>query len=576
MAETGRVFQSFARAVSDAVPASRAEGTARRSSARDVLIIALVATLVMAPELAIGLTVTDNFRFNLIWPEQFADLFRSGHLYPRWLPRSWHGLGSPDFYFYPPLIFWITSLLGTVTGGALASERLVPLTSLILLAVSGIGMRAWLRARVGDARPLLGAMAYMLAPYHLYDLYGRGALAEASAYASVPLVMLTLDRLGKGRTGFVPVLALAFAALLFSHLPTALLVGLFLIAPYVAFTAVRAERPLHFLAMSLSGGVTGAMLAAVFVVPALALLPYVSAKALSGSFYRPENWFFWHIHAGAMSGRMLLIVPIGIAAFLFAAASFTKSPAQRRAEPLFWAVLTIVLVALIAGFVPAIWTLPGLSLVQFPWRALLLVEFSAVTLLAMAPPAKSPVLLSAAAVLGFAYIVLALICGHMIGRTCTGGQINAAEIRKDYQDAPEYLPAGTRIEQGQGPDDLHVIVPHLPLASATDRRARIAASEGTDGTMSILVDSPAPTGILLRRFYFPHWRLLDATRHSVALVANRDHHVVSFEAPAGPSAFRLVSGDAPYEALARHVTFIASLCLALMVAAVGPRRRKQN
>lgn len=540
-------------------------------STRAVLVITLVAALAMAPELAIGLTVTDNFRFNLVWPEQFVELFRSGHLYPRWLPRCWGGMGSPVFYFYPPLMFWVAALVDTVTGGALASERLVPFASLVLLTVSGVTMRVWLRTRVGETRALVGAIGYMLAPYHLYDLYGRGALAEASAYASVPLVMLALARLGDNRPRFVPVLALAFAALLFSHLPTALLVSLFLILPYVAFLALRAAQPIRFLIMALAGGLIGTLLAAVFVVPALALLPHVSPNALSGSFYRPENWFFWHIRAGTMGGRMLLIIPICISAFLFAAAAIvSRQPRQCHREPRFWAALTILLVAVVAGLIPPIWRLPGLALVQFPWRALLLIEFTTLTLLVAAPlGARRPLVLGGAVVLGWSYIVLALIGAHMIGRTWHGQRQTAAQIRAEYQDAPEYLPAGSRIAQGEGPDDVHVALPSLSAASAGDGRAKIATVEAEDGGMTITVDSPAPTQVAVRRFYFPHWQLHDAAGRATPVIADPQQHVVSFRAPAGRTAFRLEVGAAPYEVLSRAMTVVALLVL-IAVAGGAP------
>jgi hypothetical protein len=533
---------------------------------RALFVFVIIAMLAMAPEFAVGLTVTDNFRFNLTWPEQFIELFRGGALYPRWLPRSWGGMGSPVFYFYPPLFFWVTSLVDILSGGWLAPERIVPIASALLLAASGVSMRAWLKLHVGHSRALIGAVAYMLAPYHLYDIYGRGALAEASAYASVPIVMLALTRLRNGRSHSIAMLALAFSVLLFSHLPTALLVTLFLIAPYVAVAAVRSPEPLRFLTMSLIGGLLGTMIAAVFIVPALGLLPYVSPGALSGSFYRPENWFFWHVNAGPMSGRMLLIVPIGIAALLFATAIAVANRADSvRRQTRFWAALTILLVAVIAGLIPPLWRIPGLSLVQFPWRALLLVEFTTVTLLAIAPvPDRSPLFLAGGAVLGFSYLVLALIGGHMIGRTWTGGRANAADIRNGYGDAPEYLPAGTRIEQGNGPDDVHIVLPRLPLASAADRIARLTASGTKDGGIAITVDSPAATTVILRRFYFPHWQLHDLAGRWVPVVPDADSRMTAFRAPAGQTTYHLNVGEAPYEAVGRRLTFIALLILALL------------
>lgn len=535
------------------------------SSRRAVLVIGLVATLAMAPELATGLTVTDNFRFNLSWPEQFTELFRSGHLYPRWLPQCWDGMGSPVFYFYPPLFFWVTSLADTMTAGTLASERLVPFASLILLVASGVSMRSWLRLHVGEQRALVGAIAYLLGPYHLYDLYGRGALAEASAYASVPLIMWALARLGEGRPVFTPILAVAFAALLFSHLLIALLVSLFLIAPYVAFVALRSAQPIKFIMRALAGGLLGLALAAIFILPALALLPRVSPSALTGSFYRPENWFFWNVQGG--SGRMLLMVPISIAAFLFAiAGTIAIQPPKSSREPRFWAALTMFLVILVAGLVPPVWELPGLVFVQFPWRALMLIEFTTVTFLVIAPPSPtSPFALAGAAVLGFAYLVLGLIAGHMVGRTWSHGQRTAAEIRADRLGPPEYLPAGTRIHLSKGPD-VHVDLPDLPLASADEPRARIAAAETSDGQMTVTVDSPEPTRVALRRLYFPHWRLYDSAGHGIPIAADPDRHVVSFRVPKGKSLVRLESGTAPYEVLGRALSLLALFAIAAMVA----------
>ena len=481
-------------------------------------------------------------------------------------------MGTPVFYFYPPLFFWVTSLVDTATGGAISAERLVPLASLIILAVSGLSMRAWLAVHSTERRATIGAVAYMLAPFHLYHFYGSGALAEATAYASVPLVALALERLAAGRTRFLSLLALAYAALLFSHLPTALLVSLFLIVPYVALLAAQSARPVPFLATALAGGLIGILIAAIFVVPALTLLPYVSPHALSGSFYRPENWFFWHLRAEIMAARMLLIVPISIAATLLAlGAAITVRSKPSRREPLFWAGLTVLLVILIAGGVPPVWKLPGLSLVQFPWRMLVLVEFTTITLLVIvAPPLRNPFTLAGAATLAFAYVALGMVAEHMIGRTWTGQSAAAAAIRSEYQDAPEYLPAGTLIELGQNPDDVHLVLPHLPAASAADADARIGVAQAADGGMTVAVQSPRPTRVKLGRFYFPHWRIRDSSGNEVPVANDPRDRVVSFLAPAGRTTFYLRAGNAPYQLLGGILSLVG--CMLLIAIAVMPLR----
>jgi hypothetical protein len=165
----------------------------------------------------------------------------------------------------------------------------------------------------------------------------------------------------------------------------------------------------------------------------------------------------------------------------------------------------------------------------------------------------------------FAYCVLFLMIGHTVARTWDRQRQTAAEIRLRALDAPEYLPAGTRIVQGAGPDDVSFDLPKVPLASATDASATIGASQLSDGGMIVRVASPAPTMISLHRFYFPHWQVRDGEGRIVPIEPHPNEKVVTFSAPAGRSIFRLEPGTAPYERLARIISLIATLACATMI-----------
>jgi hypothetical protein len=86
-------------------------------------------------------------------------------------------------------------------------------------------MYAWLRHEIdrGAAAALAGAIAYMATPYHLFDHYIRGAFAEFMAYAVVPIVVLAIRKCAEGHRNGPFLLAGAYAALLMTHLPTAVL-----------------------------------------------------------------------------------------------------------------------------------------------------------------------------------------------------------------------------------------------------------------------------------------------------------------------------------------------------------------
>jgi hypothetical protein len=67
--------------------------------------IALAAALIMLPAAFRPMMMHDSFWIDHVWASQFTELLREGVLYPRWLPWSHEGLGSPVVYYYPPLAF---------------------------------------------------------------------------------------------------------------------------------------------------------------------------------------------------------------------------------------------------------------------------------------------------------------------------------------------------------------------------------------------------------------------------------------------------------------------------------------
>src|SRR5882724_11441803 len=136
------------------------------------LVLLLAAVVLMAPSLALGTLISHSSPQNLTWASQFSEQFRAGVLYPRWMPDSFDGLGSPAFYFYPPVPFWIDALVSVATANLLSVPYRLAVTTALILFVSGVTMHAWLRQTTASATAaLVGAVAYMAAPYHLLDHY---------------------------------------------------------------------------------------------------------------------------------------------------------------------------------------------------------------------------------------------------------------------------------------------------------------------------------------------------------------------------------------------------------------------
>ena len=298
-------------------------------------ILALTAALLLAPSLALGTLPTHSSPYSLSWSAQFSEQFRAGHLYPRWLSHSFSGLGAPTFYFYPPLSFWIDALVSAASFNSLSVSYRLSVTSFLALWASGIAMYAWLRHETSrETAALVGAIAFMAAPYHLFDHYIRGAFAEFTAYAVVPMVMLTLRLCAERRRNGPVLLALAYAALLMTHLPTAALMTVTLMPAYLLFRSCRLGLwvgALDLIARVAFGVMLGIGLAAIYIVPALTLQQWVSTDILWAPQHRPGSWLLLSPERWVAPSLMRIVGSLSMSA-VAACGRYMHRPAARAAR----------------------------------------------------------------------------------------------------------------------------------------------------------------------------------------------------------------------------------------------------
>ena len=341
---------------------------------RQTAIIWAFATLLMLPALAIGHIISDNSFTNVNWSEGFAQQLFSGHLYPRWLPAMNAGAGSPVFYFYAPLPFYLTAPFHLLVGKRLA----VLLGMWLMLGLSGQAFLALAASFVRTRIALIAALAYMAMPYHfLVDVWLRSDLGELGAYIFMPLCLLGALRLAAGPI-WTFVLAASLAGLLLSHLPLALLFAPFLTA-FCLYAAWQGDS-LTVLVRGATAAFLGLGLSASYVVPALLLQHLIHAD--HWSIYRPgDNLLF--VRLGFAFELFLdasaLIVAALLAIYLW---GLFASAQWRRAAP--WigaAAAAFLLTSPVAYFV---WPLlPSIfDKVQFAWRSLALLDIAFCMLLA--------------------------------------------------------------------------------------------------------------------------------------------------------------------------------------------------
>src|SRR5215467_235855 len=88
-------------------------GSMTRSSLFPILVLVLAGITLTAPVLIYGIPFfsDDAVTHHAVWYVQFSEQLWAGNLYPLWLMGMNNGLGSPVFFYYPPVPFFVTSLL---------------------------------------------------------------------------------------------------------------------------------------------------------------------------------------------------------------------------------------------------------------------------------------------------------------------------------------------------------------------------------------------------------------------------------------------------------------------------------
>ena len=501
-------------------------------------VVVAVAILLFAPSLVIGtLTSHDSWLIGS-WATQFSSLFRAGVLYPRWLPQSFDNVGAPTFYYTPPLAYWFDALVSAVSANLLPDRYRLSVSGVLLLSASGLAMHGWLKTVTSPRAALYGALAYMAAPYHLIDHYVRGAYSEFAAYAVLPLVVLAIRQVAERRRfGFV-FLAMAYAGLSLVHLPTALLVSLTVLPMYVLYRGWQlgeVRQALGFFVRCALGGVLGLGLAAIYLIPAVALQGWINSDHLWGhEHFRIETWFILTLllQDRLFEHHFMVIVAYAVLAFGIAAVGVLTMAARAgvpqgwRSEAAFWAFVCLVCLLFVTGAVPWFWQLPLVDSVQFPFRLMTVVEFAAITALSLAPwPGRSRI---ASALFVVAVIVL-VPAGLDLGRLAWRQIEQTMTVPDSVGDTEEFLPAGYGRNE-YAPEELRV-----PTISCTPTPRVCRAVEEPFGGLRIEVDGDAPATVVLRRFFFPAWRLDPAQ----PIGAADPLRLVSFTAPAGRHVWRL-------------------------------------
>lgn len=565
------------------------------------LVVCACGLLLSAPLLLYGAPTGGDALFHAMWHRNFSAQLAAGDLYPRWLLQMNGGLGSPAFFFYAPLPYYVAAIFTLfLPAGAYGLLHVGASLSLSLVA-SGLIAYLWLKETTNQAAAACAAIIYMLAPYHLgTDVYTRVALAEVWAFVWMPLALYFVRRLEAGSTRLALAgLALGYAALILTHLPTTLIFSL--VPPCYAFFVCAPPRRRTRVALATIGGMSlGLGLAAVYLVPALTTQAFVSLGDLLPELYHQRWLQLTNINPDEFDGRITVaaLTTLGLVACAAVLARSTgdDEATQHRFKPerLFWIVVSLGCLLLMTPVSGMVWRIvKPLQTIQFPWRfnAVLCVAVAALVAHAAArtfrrrPPLGA---LDVAALALAVALVLYWLCfnyslarqAHPALRGDTAARLDAEFVKRQEQmrDAPEYRPATAASTQAVAFDELMA-----RICRAGDRPAQVCVVAGAG---EVAVDSWRPreielsvttaNGVALNvsQFHYPGWAAyLDGQRHPLA--PSQPDGLLHLSVPAGAHRIKLRLRHTAAEDAGIVVSAASLVLLFAWLAAPKPGRRKK-
>jgi len=321
-----------------------------------ILVVIGFGLVVGGAPLLVGPPGGDDAYYHAMRAQQHAHCWLGGVALPRWYPDLNAGLGGPEARAYPLVPLSLHAALALAANDGVAATSLA--TVLIAVLAGCTMLRMGLRRGVRPGWAAVAAVAWSASPYLVIALHERVSLAEGWGLAILPWVLdASLPPRPASRRETAEA-ALAWAVLLATQLPLSVMAC----AVVAAFQLARPER--GRLARVIAAGVLGAGLSAISWLPNVAALDRTASELhTEGAFNFAGHFVPGGLAGDPLLGRQLLLALAGAVAAGLTLAGFDRGAARGLGVA---AVAAGLMVTPLAA--PLYRDLPGLALLQFPWR----------------------------------------------------------------------------------------------------------------------------------------------------------------------------------------------------------------
>jgi hypothetical protein len=331
-----------------------------------------LSLLLLSPVLIGGLPwSSDDGETHVRWQYYYGRQLWAGDPFPRWISDIADGFGSPVFFIYPPLPHYFSALLTPLSDSTEWVQHRLGIATILACFLGSVGCFLWFRQITQNRRSaLMGAIVYLIAPYHLFiDTYFRAAYAELWALAVAPLALAGIQFMTSQRRIGIALYVFGVAALLMSHAPSALiLIPFFVIYSCLVAFIFRRRDILIWTGVATCNAI---LLAGIYLGTALTQQTYINTAELYTGYFNFNNWLIFNPNPVSKTAFNITGVLQAALTLIFAGAIFITKPYQRQWR---WLVLPIIfgtclLFFMMTSFSAGVWALiPLAQKIQFPWR----------------------------------------------------------------------------------------------------------------------------------------------------------------------------------------------------------------
>lgn len=519
---------------------------------RLLLFIVLIFPLCM-PFLERGYFPTHDGEWAVIRLAEMHREIREGQIPPRWSSYLNHGYGYPLFLFTYPLPYYIGEAVNIVGFSLVDSIKAVFILSII---VSGIGMWFLARQLWDEKAAWVATTFYLYAPYRLANLYIRGSIGESLILALFPLLFLFFYKLKYSKNPALIVMnAVLVAILIQTHNALSILFLPFL-GLWILYLFGGADK--RFLIKSWMAAGLGFLLSIYFWLPVLIEKKFIQLAQtplankfehfLSISDLISRSWDF-----SIRPPFQLGIVHISLIVLFCLSFAFNQKNLKTR---LFFIGITLISLLMVFPLSYALWQLPVIKEVDFPWR-MLGVSIFLVSLV-------GAVFITQFKKTWLTLLLIVLVIMSSITMIRTQNRFEKEDGYYETNDATttsadELMPIWFTLKSGQRPSKVLTV-------EDQDTQVNILSNRTT--LLKLNIDSTRTQTLTLHQAYFPGWRA-QKNLDEIPIVPDANG-LVAMTIPEGVYNLTISFSKTPVRAVADSLTIIG-VVLALVIWVYGKK-----